>query len=354
MVILIKKEKSVKHITYTSKSLEQVLNEKYNWCAPHARRVFEKQNANLFRIISTLLQKPSYELCGYDLALMLQEAQLQEESFLLPLFRDMKQRLSEHDYLFNYIFRYEEDHSMHLYSDLFINQEYDSHSLLMIGAHKNFVKMTRFLMTFPYINTHVETYNQYTKSYANVYMYALRNQNTDLLHKLLIVDSEAFWKYSRETPESLYEKVENKSLPIIDTLVGAHSDLFHKNSIYMELAMNLNQKGICMMIDEGEINPFYIEKGSGNSALISAVFTKNMLLFDKLMDLAPLWYILHQNCEGKSALDYMNPKSKSACVQHMYQRLHTTIKIAMEKPKVIMIHGKNTIYMNPQEPVATL
>jgi hypothetical protein len=80
-------------------------------------------------------------------------------------------------------------------------------------------------------------------------MYALQNHNTDLLHKLLIVDSEAFWKYSRETPESLYQKMEDKSLPIIDTLVGAHSDLFHKNSIYMELAMNLNQKGVCMMID---------------------------------------------------------------------------------------------------------
>ena len=66
------------------------------------------------------------------------------------------------------------------------------------------------------------------------------------------------------------------------------------------------------------------------------------------MDLAPLWYILHQNCDGKSALDYINQKSKNACIQHMYQRLHNTIKIATEKPQVIILHGSNTIYI-PQE-----
>ena len=346
MVILIKKEKSAKRIIYTSKDLQQILNEKYNWCAPHAKKVFEKQNVHLFKIINTLLQKPSYELSGYDLALLIQEARAQEESFLLTLFRDMKQRLSEHEYLFNYIFRYEEDENTHLYADLFMNQEYDSHSLLMIATHRNFVKMTRFFMTFDYINTCVETYHPYTKKYVNVYLYALQHKNMDLLHKCLIVNSETFWRYIRETPESLYQKVENKSLSIVDTLVMTHPELFHKNAFYMELAMNLNQNAVCHMIDVGEINPFYIEKSSGNSALISAVFTKNVLLFDKLMDLAPLWYILHQNCEGKSAMDYINPKSKNACVQHMYQRLHSTIKIAREKPEVIIIHGSNTIYMN--------
>ncbi len=353
MVFVLKKSNASastsKCIVYTCKHFEQLLNKKYNWCSLHAQKVFEKQNANLYKIFSTITQQKNYELSGYDLLLILQEAKPQEEKFILSIFRNMKERVSECEYLFNFVFDYESDHGNHIYNDLFIDQEYNHHTTLMLAAKKNFLYISRFLMTIHLINTKVESYNQYTKSYENVYTYAMANQNYDLLNKLLLRDAPTFWRYMRHSPESLYARLEDKSHPLIDAIIMSNEDptIFQKNSIYMDLAMKLNQKSVCAMIDIGEINPFYIEKDSGNSALISAVFTKNVALFDKLMDMAPLWYVLHKNCDQKSAIDYANPKSKNALVQHMYQRLHSTIKIGMEKPKVIIMNGKDTIYINP-------
>lgn len=355
-MVVIFKEKCKKSIIYSSKNLEQLLNKKYNWCAPHARKIFEKQNANLYKIFTTIISRKDYEISGYDIFLMLQEAQLQEEKFILTILRDIKDRISECEYVFNFVFDYENDHGNHIYNDLFIDQEYNQHTILMLTTKKNFIRTTRFLMTIYLINTQVESYNQYTKSYENVYTYALHQKNYDLLNRLLIRDSDTFWKFIRQTPTVFYNSLEDKSLLIIDTIIASNPEEFQKNSIYMDLAMGLNQKSVCAMIDNGEINPFYIDKSSGNSALISAVFTKNIALFDKLMDMAPLWYVLHKNSDEKSAIDYLNPKSKNVLVQHMYQRLHSTIKIGMEKPKVIIMNGKDTIYINPvgTEAVPTL
>jgi hypothetical protein len=357
MVFVLKKSSS-KTIVYTCKHFEQLLNKKYNWCSLHAQKIFEKQNPNLFKIFTTIMKSKNYEFSGYDLLLILQEAKEQEEGFILSILRDMKERISECEYLFNFVFDYENDHGNHIYNDLFIDQEYNHHTVLMLATKKNFMKITKFLMNIHLINTKVESYNQYTKCYESVYTYAMSNQNYDLLNRLLIRDAPTFWKFTRTTPESLYTMIQDKSLPLIDTILMNHcssdqsnGNEFQKNSIYMELAMGLNQKSVCTMIDIGEINPFYIERQSGNSALISAVFTKNIILFDKLMDMAPLWYVLHKNIDGKSAIDYVNSKSKNAIVQHMYQRLHSTIKIGMERPKVIIMNGKDTIYINPQESV---
>jgi hypothetical protein len=348
MVILIK-EKSKRALIYSSKNLEQLLNKKYNWCAPHAQKIFQKQNANLHKIFTTILSKKDYEISGYDMLLILQEANIQEEQFVLSILRDIKERTSESEYVFNFVFDYENDHGNHIYNDLFIDQEYNQHTILMLATKKDFTKITRFLMTIYLINSQVESYNQYSKCYENVYTYALEKKNYDLLYRLLIKDSETFWKFTRTTPESLYNMIQDKSLPIIDTIVTNHHEIFNKNSYYMELAMSFNQKTTCAMIDVGEVNPFYIDRESGNSALISAVYTRNTVLFDKLMDMAPLWYVLHKNSDGKSAIDYVNPRSKNMIVQHIYQRLHNTIKIGMEKPKVIIMNGKDTIYINPEQ-----
>lgn len=350
-MVVIFKEKSGKKLAYSSRNLEQFLNKKYNWHSPHAKRVFEKQNANLSKIFSIVMKDPSYELTGYDLMLMLQETQSTEESFFLAILRDIKSTLVESEYLFNFVFDYEHDHGNHPYDDLFIDQEYNEHSFLMLATKKNFAKITRFLMTIYLINTHVETYNQITKQYVNVYTYALSNHNTDLLYKLLAKNEEDFWKYTRHTPQSLYDSIEDKSSPLVDLIIRTNMSSesgFHKNQIYMELAMGMNHKVICDMIDYGEINPLYIDRTSGNSALISAVYTRNAVLFDKLMDIAPLWYVIHKNSDGKSAIDYLNPRSKMPIVQHMYERLHTFIKIASEKPKVIIIQCGKTIYINPE------
>lgn len=342
--------KNSKSLVYYSKYIEILLNEKYNWSSPSSQKKFGENNKNLHKIINILVKNRNYEITGYDLMLMIQESNKsnkESEEFLLKIFRNIKEKVHDSLYLFDYTFDYEEDHQHHIYNDLFIEQEFNHHSLLMIATKFNYAKIAKFLLSYSMINIKVEAYNQYKKSYSNVHTYALENKNYDLLSTLLKRDSDIFWKYMRHTPTSLYESIEDKSCTLIDTIVSNYICEFNKNEIYMELAMGLNQNAVIKLIEYGEINPFYIDKASGNNALISATFTKNAVLFEKLMEMAPLWYVIHKNSDGKCAQDYLNPKSKKVINNYMIDRLHNFIKIHSEKPKVIIMNGKDTIYINP-------
>ena len=347
--------KNSKSLVYYSKHIELLLNEKYNWYTPSSQKKFAENNKNLYKLIETLLKNRNYEITGYDLMLMIQESNKsnkESEEFLLKIFRNMKEKVHDSLYLFDYTFDYEEDHQHHIYNDLFIEQEYNHHSLLMLATKCNYIKIAKFLLSYSMMNIKVEAYNQYKKAYNNVHTYALDTKNYDLLSTLLKRDSDIFWKYIRHTPISLYESIEDKSSPLIDTIVTSNLSEFSKNEIYMELAMGLNQNGVIKLIEYGEINPFYIDKASGNTALISATFTRNVVLFEKLMEIAPLWYVVFKNIDGKCAQDYLNPKSKKVINNYMVDRLHNFVKIHSEKPKVIIMNGKDTIYINPQQVIA--
>ncbi len=342
--------KNSKSLVYYSKYIELLLNEKYNWYTPSIRKKFAENNKSLYKLLETLLKKRDYEVTSYDLMLMIQESNKnykESEDFILKIFRNMKEKVHDSLYLFDYTFDYEEDHQHHIYNDLFVDQEYNNHSLLMIATKFNYTKIAKFLLSYSMINIKIEAYNQYKKAYNNVHTYALENKNYDLLNTFLKRDSEIFWKYMRHTPNSLYEIIEDKSSSLIDTIITSNLNEFSKNEVYMELAMGLNQNAVINLIDYGEINPFYIDKTSGNSALISATFTKNAVLFEKLMEMAPLWYVVHKNSDGKGAMDYLNPKSKKVINNYMIDRLHNFVKIHTEKPKVIIMNGKDTIFINP-------
>lgn len=342
--------KNSKSLVYYSKYIEILLNEKCNWSSPSSQKKFAESNKSLYKLLETLLKNRNYEITGYDLMLMIQESNKsnkESEEFLLKIFRNIKEKVHDSLYLFDYTFDYEEDHQHHIYNDLFIEQEYNHHSVLMLSTKCNYVKIAKFLISYSIINIKVEAYNQYKKIYSNVHTYALDTRNYDLLTTLLKRDSDIFWKYMRHTPTSLYESIEDKSSPLIDTIVTSNLSEFSKNEIYMELAMGLNQNAVLKMIEYGEINPFYIDKASGNTALISATFTKNAVLFEKLMEMAPLWYVVFKNIDGKCAQDYLNVKSKKVINNYMIDRLHNFIKIHTEKPKVIIMNGKDTIYINP-------
>lgn len=338
-----------KSLVYFSKYIEIFLNEKHNWSSPSVTKKYEKEHKNLYRIIQTVLKNRDYEITGYDLMLMVQESKKENEELLLQIFRNIKSKLHNSLYIFDYTFDYEEDHQHHLYNDLFIDQEYNHHSLFMLVVKKDYIKIAKFLSSFDMINTKVESYNQYKKCYVNLYTYAFENKNYELLYKLLKRDNETFWKYMRHTPHSLYESIEDKSCELVDTIVTTNLNDFSNNKVYMELSMGLNQKAVIQLIEHNEINPFYIDKASGNSALISAVFTKNATLFEKLMEIAPLWYVIHKNSDGKCAQDYLNPKSKKVINNYMIDRLHNFVKIHTEKPKVIIMNGKDTIFINPEQ-----
>ncbi len=338
-----------KSLVYYSKYIEIFLNEKYNWCSPATTKKYEKEHKNLYTIIQTALKNRDYEITGYDLMLLVQESKKEHEELLLQLFRNIKSKLYDSLYIFDYTFDYEEDTQDHIYNDLFIEQEYNHHSIFMLVVKKDYTKIAKFLSSFDMINTKVEAYNQYKKCYVNLYTYTFENKNYELLNKLLKNDNETFWKYMRHNPLSLYEVIEDKSCELVDTIVTNNINDFSTNKIYMELAMGLNQKAVIQLIEHNEINPFYIDKASGNNALISATFTKNATLFEKLMEIAPLWYVLHKNSDGKCAQDYLNPKSKKVINNYMIERLHNFIKIHTEKPKVIIMNGKDTIYINPEK-----
>ncbi len=338
-----------KSLVYYSKYIEIFLNEKHNWSSPSVTKKYEKEHKNLYNILQTVIKKRDYEITGYDLMLLIQESKKENEELLLQMFRNIKSKLHDSLYIFDYTFDYEEDQENHIYNDLFIDQEYNHHSLFMLVVKKDYTKIAKFLSSYQMINTQVESYNQYKKCYVNLYTYAFENKNYELLHKLLKNDSTTFWKYMRHTPLSLYESIEDKSCELIDTIVISNLHEFNNNKVYMELSMGLNQKAILELIEHNEINPFYIDKASGNSALISATFTKNVVLFEKLMEMAPLWYVVHKNSDGKCAQDYLNPKSKKVINNYMIDRLHHFVKIHTEKPKVIIMNGKDTIFINPEQ-----
>lgn len=342
--------KNSKSLIYYSKYIEILLNEKYNWSSPSSQKKFAETNKSLHKLLQTLIKNRNYEITGYDLILLIQESNKsnkESEEFILKIFRNIKEKVHDTLYLFDYTFDYEEDHQHHIYNDLFIDQEYNSNSLLMIATKFNYVKIAKFLLSYSMINIKVEAYNQYKKAYQNVHTYAFENKNYDLLSTLLKRNNEIFWKYMRHTPLSLYESIEDKSVSLIDTIITTHLNEFSKNEIYMELAMSLNQNAVIKMIEYGEINPFYIDKASGNSALISATFTRNAVLFEKLIEMAPLWYVVFKNSDGKCAQDYLNVKSKKVINNYMMDRVHNFVKIHTEKPKVIIMNGKDTIYINP-------
>ncbi len=337
-----------KSLVYYYKYIEIILNDKFNWASPHASKKFENNNKNLYAILKTIIdaKNRNKELRPYDLMLIVQEGNVNDEDLILQIFKNIKEKINDPLHLFDYMYDYDEYQDNNMYNDLFIEKEYNNHSLLMLVLKKNYNKIAKFLSSYKMINNKVESYNQYLKKYVNIYTYALDNKNYDFLNTYLKRDSNTFWKYTRHTPLSLYESIEDKSLPLIDTIIENNIHEFNNNKIYMELSMGLNQKAVIKLIEYGEINPFYIDKSSGNSALISATFTRNATLFEKLMEIAPLWYILNKNVENKSAIDYLNQKSKKVINNYMYDRLHTFIKINCEKPKVIIINGKERYYIN--------
>lgn len=332
-----------KSLVYYSKYIELCLNDKYNWYSPSSQKKIEYENKNLYKLLQTVIQNRNYEITGYDLMLMVQETK--NEDILLDICKNIKEKINDPLYIFDYSYNYEDDHQHHIYNDILMDKEYDNHSLLMLILKKNFTKIAKLISSYSMINYKVEAYNQYKKSYVNIYTYALDNKNYDILNIYLKRDPQTFWKFMRYDPLSLYNIIEDKSVPLIDNIIENNIDIFNDNQIYMELAMGLNQKSVITLIENGEINPFYIDRNSGNSAFISAVYTKNIVLFEKLMEISPMWYLLNRNIENKSAIDYLQPKSKKVINNYMYDRLHTYIKIYMEKPKVIIMNGKDRIYI---------
>lgn len=370
---------SAKSPVYTGADLNQLLNEKYNWLCANTHEVFARQNGYLYGLLKMLATRPKNLINGYEAMLLLQITTPREEGILMMILRDIKKRTSDPSYVLGYRFEFERDgeeerdeegHPIPTkYEDYMVQREFDGYSLMMMAAHKNLWKIAKFLYLEDAVDSPShEVYQEKSGVYKNLYTYALSQNQIGFLTILFQKSSSTFWDRIRTTPEELVENLKSRTatldhtknpahkellsqiFALMEMIVVEHPDHFVDNQLYLDFARNHQNEALLAMLRHGEINPMYTDRVTGNTAFIYAAKTRNLELFEMLLYSMPLSHLVQKNAEGKAAIDYLPASSRTPKVQQMGAMLRSYLKFLLERPKLVIMNGKDTIYLNPNPP----
>jgi hypothetical protein len=392
----------LKSPVYTGADLTQLLNEKFNWLCANTHAVFTKQNARLHGLLKMMASQPKSILGGYEAMLLLQEATPREEGILLMILRDMKKRTSDAGHILSYRFEFDRDgdEDGEKYDDYALRTRLDGYTMLILAAKQGLWKIAKYLFLADGEDAtiiHQEVFEKETTcdqsarpkgeprltgKYHSIYTYALAAQVVITEESREMIEKEEkekisfltvlfqkfpaeFWERTRTTPQDLVENLKSRTahlnhmrspvhrdlltkiFTLMEMIVVAHPDHFVDNQLYLDFARNHQNEALLAMLRYGEINPMYTDKTTGNTAFIYAARTRNLELFEMLLYSMPLSHLVQKNGEGKAAIDYLPASSKVPKVQQMGAMLRSYLKFLLERPKLVIMNGKDTIYLNP-------
>lgn len=376
----------LKSSVYTGADLTQLLNEKYNWLCANTHAVFVKQNARLHGLLKMMSSQPKSLIGGYEAMLLLQETTPREEGILLMILRDIKKRTSDGSHILGYRFEFDRDgdEDGEKYDDYALRTRLDGYTMLILAAKKDLWKIAKYIFMAEGVEIHQEVSEKETGEYHSIYTYSLassslckgRGEAGEMMEK---VEKEKigflavlfqkfpaeFWERTRTTPHDLVENLKSRTahlnhtkspvhrdlltkiFELMEMIVVVHPDHFVDNQLYLDFSRNHQNEALLAMLRYGEINPMYTDKTTGNTAFIYAAKTRNLELFEMLLYSMPLSHLVQKNGEGKAAIDYLPASSKVPKVQQMGAMLRSYLKFLLERPKVVIMNGKDTIYLNP-------
>ncbi len=388
----------LKSPVYTGADLTQLLNEKFNWLCANTHAVFVKQNARLHGLLKIMTSQPKSILGGYEAMLLLQEATSREEGILLMILRDMKKRTSDAGHILSYRFEFDRDgdEDGEKYDDYALRTRLDGYTMLILAAKQGLWKIAKYLFLADGEDStiiHQEVFEKDTGKYHSIYTYALNTdsdssatasstgmsegqekeekEKISFLTVLFQKYPAQFWERTRTTPQDLVENLKSRTahlnhirspthrdlltkiFGLMEMVVVTHPDHFVDNQLYLDFARNHQNEALLAMLRYGEINPMYTDKTTGNTAFIYAARTRNLELFEMLLYSMPLSHLVQKNGEGKAAIDYLPASSKTPKVQQMGAMLRSYLKFLLERPKVVIMNGKDTIYISPDSPIGS-
>ncbi len=382
-ISITKRKEPVKKPVYTGTELQSLLNEKFNWLCANTHAIFAKQNARLHDLLKTMATQTKSIIGGYEMMLLMQEGTPKEEGILLTILRDIKKRTTDPPHVLGYIFDFdrdgEEDGGDAKYDDHVLKSDLDGYSMLMMAASRNLWKIAKYLYVADETGSALkqEVYHSDSGKYHSIYTFALACQTTDQIGFLTALFQKAkstetiFWDRVRMGPQELVDHLKSKTtgldhrkspterelltkiFELMEMVVVAHPDHFVDNQLYLDFARNHQNEALLAMLRHGEINPMYTDRETGNTAFLYATISGNMELFEMLLYTMPLSYLVQKNAEGKAAIDYLPTNARGKKVQQMGAMLRSYLKFLLERPKLVIMNGKDTIYVNPNIPTSS-